>query len=417
MKIFVLLLVVASAVSVIDGLDNGLARTPPMGWLTWQRFRCVTDCKSFPDTCISEKLIKEQAQKMKSDGYLAAGYQYIIIDDCWLDHTRAPDGSLRPDPVRFPNGIKHLADYVHSLGLKFGIYEDFGTKTCAGYPGSEFYMELDADTFAKWGVDYVKFDGCNSDVSQMDQGVAVMQFFLNKTGRPILFSCENPVYNRDKPDYASISKHCNLWRNYNDIQDSWASVSSIIEFYGQNKYNFSSFAKPGSWNDPDELIIGNFGLSNDQERVQMALWAVMASPLIMSTDLRTIRDSSKDLLLNEHAIAINQDALGIQGNRIQKNGNIEVWTRPILPKGSFAVAIMNTGTGGTPQRVSLRVSSITKTTSGTYSIVDVFENRSRGTLKPSDTFMCDVNPSGVCFVKFNRRSARKLYFKPQIIQP
>lgn len=161
---------------------------------------------------------------MVSRGYLSVGYEYIIVDDCWLSKSRDPiTGKLLPDPERFPSGIKLLADYVHSKGLKFGIYEDYGTLTCGGYPGSIDHLELDAQTFAEWGVDYVKLDGCYADIKQMDTGYPQMGEFLNKTNRPMVYSCSWPAYQEGtiQPNYEKIAKYCNLWRNYDDIQDSF----------------------------------------------------------------------------------------------------------------------------------------------------------------------------------------------------
>ncbi|ELU14039.1 hypothetical protein CAPTEDRAFT_154474 [Capitella teleta] len=397
-----LLLFVLLVPSPALGLDNGLARTPPMGWLDWERFRCNTDCVNYPDTCIGEKLFKDMADEMSSGGYLEAGYEYVNIDDCWLAKERGPDGRLRADPDRFPSGIKGLADYVHSKGLKLGIYEDFGTKTCAGYPGSEYYLQMDAQTFADWGVDYLKLDGCYSDPHQYKDAYPAMSFWLNQTGVPILYSCSWPAYvvgAGDTPEYPLIAKYCNVWRNYGDIQDSWDSVSSIITFYGDDKGNFSDVAAPGSFNDPDMLIVGNFGLSRTQERVQMAMWCIMASPLIMSTDLRTINDESKALLLNKRAIAINQDALGVQGKRISKNGQVEVWTKPILPKGSFAFAFLNTASDGTPRTVSMKMADMGMTSANGYSVEEVFEGGRMMKLLPNDTMTAQVNPTGVFFGK------------------
>ncbi len=208
-------------------------------------------------------------------GFQAAGYEYIIVDDCWLASERDEDGKLQPDPERFPSGIPALAEYVsneyahvayitrsgprfifkvHSLGLKFGIYEDYGNFTCAGYPGVLGHLETDANTFAEWGVDYVKLDGCYADEDTYAEGYPEFGRYLNETGRPIVYSCSWPAYMLDDPDsvpYDDIQETCNLWRNYGDIQDSWASVLSIIDWYGDNQDLFAGYAGPGNWNDPD----------------------------------------------------------------------------------------------------------------------------------------------------------------------
>ncbi|XP_076446682.1 alpha-N-acetylgalactosaminidase-like [Babylonia areolata] len=380
-------------------LDNGLARTPPMGWLSWERYRCNTDCTNQPDECISEKLYMAQADRMVSDGYRDAGYVYVNIDDCWPLKQRDSKGRLVPDPARFPSGMKALADYMHSRGLKLGIYSDMGTETCGGYPGSKFYLEEDAQTFADWGIDSLKLDGCYSTTDDFAEGYPIMGFFLNKTGRPILYSCSWPAYITGKgaiPPYKDIAKSCNLWRNYADIGDSWQSVYSIVSWFSQDKGNFTDVAGPGNWNDPDMLIVGNYGLSYDQQRVQMAIWAMMAAPMYMSNDLRNIRPESRDLLLNRRVIAINQDPRGIQGKRLFKEGNIELWVRPISPAGTFAIAVVNYSQGGGPNRVQLSLASFGLKGSK-YNVTEVFDGKSVGVFSLTDKMTISVNPSGVFF--------------------
>ena len=340
----------------------------------------------------------EMADKMVSDGYKDAGYEYIIIDDCWPAKNRTPDGKLQGDPIRFPHGMKALADYVHSKGLKFGLYEDFGKKTCAGYPGSEFYLEMDAQTFAEWGVDFVKFDQCNSDPKDLKFGYPEMEFFMNKTGRPMLFACEWPlntiIVQKLKPDYPAIRKTCNMWRNYNDINDSWESINGIIAFWAQNLYNMSAYAGPGGWNDPDEIIIGNFGLSYNQERVQMGMWCMFAAPLLLSNDLRNIRNNSKALILNKRLLAINQDALGIQAKFAFKQGNLQVWTRPILPEGTTAVAVVNIGEGGPSVKTYFPL-VMYGLQANDYDLTEAFDGYSLGRHNLSSVVTFKVNPTGI----------------------
>ena len=201
-------------ISGIAALENGLARTPPMGWMSWERFRCNTDCASDPENCISEKLFLNMAAAMKKHGLDKVGYEYIIIDDCWLDHKRDANGRLQPDATRFPSGIKSLAGKIHSMGLKFGIYEDYGNFTCGGYPGILGHLEEDAQTFADWDVDYIKVDGCYADTDDMNAGYPEFGRYLNATGRPIVYSCSWPDYQLaegKRPDYGQIAQHCNLW--------------------------------------------------------------------------------------------------------------------------------------------------------------------------------------------------------------
>ncbi|XP_021376495.1 alpha-N-acetylgalactosaminidase-like isoform X1 [Mizuhopecten yessoensis] len=388
------ILVLIVAMGIACGLDNGLARTPPMGWLSWQRFRCNTDCENDPKNCISEQLYRDMADRLVAEGYAALGYQYVNIDDCWLAKTRDAQGRLQADPKRFPSGIKALADYMHNKSLKLGIYEDFGTKTCAGYPGSEFYMQLDAQTFASWGVDSLKFDGCNSARSDVPVGFPIMRQFLNLTGRPILYTCEWPLQLKH-PDYKAVAENCNIFRIFNDIDDSWDSVTSVINFYGQDKYNFSGVAGPGNFNDPDMLVIGNFGLSIEQERVQMAMWALFAAPLFMSNDLRNIRPESKAILQNKRVISINQDPLGIQGRLISTMGTVQVWSKPISPKGNFAFALVNFANGGSGALVSVKGSSLDLQDVCGYNITDAFTGNFVTVIKPNTFLKYTVVPSGV----------------------
>ncbi|KAJ6646534.1 Alpha-N-acetylgalactosaminidase [Pseudolycoriella hygida] len=392
----------------VYSLENGLARTPPMGWMTWQRFRCITDCGTFPNDCISENLVKRTVDALVRDGFKDAGYEYVIIDDCWPEMKRSGEGLLIPDKIRFPNGMKALGDYIHSNGLKFGIYQDYGTKTCAGYPGIIGYEELDANLFASWGVDYVKLDGCYADPKTMDEGYVAFGQLLNKTGRPMVYSCSWPVYqegNGIDPNFTLIAKHCNLWRNWDDIDDSWSSLASIANYFAENESRIQQFAGPGHWNDPDMLIIGNFGLSLEQSKVQMALWAVLAAPLIMSNDLDAIRPEYREILLNREIININQDSLGIQGVRRKVINNIEIWARPILPKNndfySFAVAYVSHRTDGAPFKIQFNLTEIGLTNSHGYVELDVFEDVISSTIKYPDTLLSViVNPTGCVLHKF-----------------
>ncbi|XP_025088512.1 alpha-N-acetylgalactosaminidase-like isoform X2 [Pomacea canaliculata] len=395
------LLVLSSIVCVTLALENGLARTPPMGWLSWERFRCNTDCKNFPDTCISEKLYRDMADRIVADGYRELGYKYVCIDDCWLANERDnKTGKLQADPERFPNGIKALSDYVHSKGLKLGIYEDFGTYTCAGYPGSEFYMELDANTFAEWEVDLVKFDGCNSDSKDMDYGYPAMELFLNKTQRPILLSCEWPLYQGGHADYAAVRKTCNMWRTSRDMEDSWNIVYEVIDFFGTNPYNFSDFTGPGGWADPDVLIIGDFGLSHSQQKAQMAMWAMFSAPLFMSVDLRNFEPWAKSLLQNKNVIAINQDPRGIPAKRILEIQNsISVWIKPLAMEGSCAIAFLNNDIKGQPTRVETTLSQFQLNCTTGYNVTEVFNNELLGLYRPHDILTVDVYPTSVAFLK------------------
>ncbi|XP_037871308.1 alpha-N-acetylgalactosaminidase isoform X1 [Bombyx mori] len=386
----------------ISGLDNGLVLTPPMGWLAWERFRCNTDCKNDPENCISDRLFRTMTDILVTEGYTAAGYEYINVDDCWLERERDERGRLVPDRERFPYGMKSLADYVHSKGLKFGIYEDYGNFTCAGYPGVVGHLSGDATTFASWGVDYVKLDGCYALPTDMDYGYPEFGRQLNLTGRQMVYSCSWPVYQIYaglQPNFSSIIEHCNLWRNFDDIQDSWASVESIIDYYGNHQDVIVPNAGPGHWNDPDMLIVGNFGLSYEQSKTQFALWAILAAPLLMSVDLRTIRPEYKAILQNRKIIEVDQDPLGIQGRRIYKHRGIEIWSRPILPiqQGqfySYAVAFVNRRTDGTPSDVAVTLRELGLSNPTGYRVEDLYEDVDYGVLSPQTKIKVKVNPSG-----------------------
>jgi len=394
----------------VNGLDNGLALTPPMGWMSWQRFRCITDCVARPDECISEQLFKTAADRLVSEGYKDLGYEYVIIDDCWMEHERDNvTGRLVPDKIRFPSGIKALADYIHAKGLKFGIYEDYGTHTCAGYPGVIGHMETDAQTFAEWEVDYVKLDGCYADINDMDVGYPEFGRLLNVTGRPMVYSCSWPVYQEENgkiPNYEALKKHCNLWRNWDDIDDSWQSVRHITKYFAANQARIQPHAGPGHWNDPDMLIIGNFGLSIVQSQVQMAVWAILAAPLIISNDLTAVRPEFKEILQNRAIIDINQDPLGVQGLRIHYDKKIEVWTRPVLPQKndntfSYAVAFVSHREDGSPFPFTFNVTDLGMKNRQGYTVTDLFDASKQFDIAyPGNQINVRVIPTGVVFYKF-----------------
>ncbi|XP_002192599.5 alpha-N-acetylgalactosaminidase isoform X2 [Taeniopygia guttata] len=379
-------------------LENGLARTPPMGWMSWERFRCNVDCQADPRNCISEQLFFEMADRLAEDGWRELGYEYINLDDCWAAKQRDAAGQLVPDPKRFPRGIKALTDYVHARGLKLGIYGDLGIFTCGGYPGTMLEnVKQDAQTFAAWGVDMLKLDGCYSSAEEQAKGYPEMARALNATGRPIVYSCSWPAYQGGLPpqvNYTILAEICNLWRNYDDIQDSWDSVLSIVDWFITNQDVLQPAAGPGHWNDPDMLIIGNFGLSYEQSRSQMALWTVMAAPLLMSTDLRTISPEAKEILQNRLMIQINQDPLGIQGRRIVKEKyNIEVFVRP-LAQAASALVFFSRRTD-MPFRYTTSLAKLHFPEDAVYEVQDVYVGKIIGDLKTADNFSVVINPSGV----------------------
>ena len=313
----------------------------------------------FSDALRSPHRYKTTADALAST-YLAAGYDSIHIDDCW-EGTRPPRdaaGKLYPNATRFPSGFGGLADYVHAKGVKFGVYSDEGTETCGGYPGSKGHEAIDAATFAAWGVDYLKLDGCYNDKSHYAEGYAAMGKALRapSQSRPIEYSCSWPAYLGDdesaKPWDEMIAAGCNGWRNWADIQCSWESLSGIIEHWGEYSRVMQAVAAPGHWNDPDMLLIGakdasgKACLSVAEERTQMAIWSLSAAPLIMGNDARDVRNASLQILLNRDAIAIDQDAKGEQGVRLV-DGAHQVWARN-LTGGAVAVGLYNHGGGAPP---------------------------------------------------------------------
>ncbi|XP_068198420.1 alpha-N-acetylgalactosaminidase [Antennarius striatus] len=394
---YLVVLLFASALFVSTfALDNGLMQTPPMGWLAWERFRCDIDCEHDPKNCISENLFTDMADRLYEDGWMDLGYVYVNIDDCWSSMQRDGKGRLQPDPKRFPGGIRRLARYMHDRGLKLGIYGDMGTHTCGGYPGSPLdKIEIDAQTFADWEVDMLKFDGCYSNTTEQEQGYPLMSKALNATGRPIGYSCSWPAYQGGLPpkvNYTQLGLICNLWRNYGDIQDSWDSVLTIVDWFFENQDALAPAAGPGRWNDPDMLIVGDFGLSMDQSRSQMALWAIMAAPLFMSNDLRTISSGARGILQNKMAISINQDPMGIQGRRIVKEkSGIDVFLRPLSNNASALVFFSRRN--DMPYRYQTSLRKLNYPT-GSYNIIDVFTEKTM-TLKDSTDFVVSVNPTGV----------------------
>jgi len=317
-----------------------VALTPPMGWNSWNHFGCD----------VSEALIRETADAIVSSGMRDAGYKYVVIDDCW-QVSRDPSGTIVADPQRFPHGIKALADYVHSKGLKFGIYTDAGTKTCQGRPGTLGFEERDAQTYAGWGVDYVKEDWCNAD--RLDARTQYTKFrrALDRTGRPIVLSiCEWGV---NQPwDWApSVG---NLWRTTDDISDNWASMLSNLDQSAQH----STVARPGAWNDPDMLEIGNGGMTADEYRAHMSLWAMQAAPLIAGNDLRTMSAETKSILTNAEVIAVDQDSLGAQGTLVSSGPpERQLWSKP-LRDGSRAVVLLNRASSSDSISLSFRRAGI-----------------------------------------------------------
>jgi len=303
--------------------DKALAATPPMGWNSWNHFAERVD----------QKAVESAADAMVSSGMRDAGYIYINIDDTW-EGKRDAQGFIHTNE-KFPD-MKALADYVHSKGLKLGIYSSPAAKTCAGYEGSLGHEEQDAQTYANWGIDYLKYDWClNSGTKQeMLTAYSKMHEAIKKAGRPILLSlCE---YGWNKVWEWGPSVGGNLWRTTGDITDEYRVMAEI----GFNQNGLEKFAGPGHWNDPDMLEVGNGGMNEDEYRTHMSLWAILAAPLIAGNDLSKMTPYTLELLTNREVIAIDQDSIGKQGYRVAQEGPFEVWMKP-LADGSRAVGLFN----------------------------------------------------------------------------
>lgn len=332
-KIFFLLFIIIAVNSFAQKFDQ-LAQTPPMGWNSWNRFGCE----------VNEQLVRKAADEMVSSGMNEAGYEYIVIDDCW-QISRDSLGFIQADPMKFPSGIKALADYVHSKGLKFGIYSCAGRKTCANRPGSRGYEFQDALSYARWGVDFLKLDWCNSDGQNAMESYTLMRDALFAAGRPVVFSlCD---WGLSKPwEWASGVGH--LWRTTGDIQNNWnipdakegkcwagGVVVNLDMQQGLEKY-----AGPGHWNDPDMLEVGNGILTDSESRAHFSLWCILAAPLFAGNDLGNMNPATKEILTNAELIAVDQDPLGKQGFKIKDYGEVEIFYKP-LQNGDLAICIFN----------------------------------------------------------------------------
>ncbi len=364
-----------------DVRSNGLARTPPMGWNSWNKFRAQ----------VSDKLVREIADAMVKSGMRDAGYVYVNIDDTW-EAGRDAKGNIQTNE-KFPD-MKALADYIHSKGLKLGIYSSPGPKTCAGYEGSFNHEEQDAKTYASWGIDYLKYDWCSAgQVYQsvsMPAAYAKMGAALLTSGRPIVYSlCQ---YGGQNVGAWGARVGGNLWRTTGDIRDAWDSMSRIgfEQQFGQDKY-----AAVGHWNDPDMLEIGNGAMTGTEYRTHMSLWCLLASPLLAGNDLRDMQPEIVEILTNKEVIAVDQDPLGKQAWRVARNGDLEVWARP-LAGGSYAVGLFNRGAASAT--VNARWSEIG--INGSWKVRDLWAHADRGSF--AGEYAVEVPSHGVVMVKLTR---------------
>ncbi len=367
---------------------NAYAPTPPMGWNTWNKFACNVD----------EKLIRGAADALVSSGMKDAGYQYLVIDDCW-QVSRDEKGNIVADPQRFPSGIKALAAYVHGKGLKFGIYSDIGTKTCQGRPGSRGHEFQDALQYAAWDVDYLKLDWCSTGTQNAPSSYQTMRDALDATGRPIVLSiCE---WGKSKP-WLWGKNVGNLWRTTDDIQDRWAGkkkwdenscCSNGVMDILDEEADIASYAGPGHWNDPDMLEVGNGGMTDVEYRSHFSLWAILAAPLMAGNDITNMRPEIRDILTNKEVIAVDQDPLGKQGVRAAKNGDLEVWSK-VMADGSRAVVLLNRG--ASEQEITARWVDLGYPATLSAKVRDLWEHKDVGSFR--EKYSAKVPSHGVVMV-------------------
>ena len=363
MKKLILIAIICAGISASAQKTPNLALTPPMGWNSWNKFACD----------INEKVIKEMADAMASNGMSKLGYEYIVIDDCW-QVARKTDGTIIVDSVKFPSGIKSLADYVHSKGLKFGIYSCAGLKTCQQRPGGNGYEVIDANTYAIWGVDYLKYDWCYNEGIDYLKAYTDMSNALAKSGRPIVFSlCE---WGSNRP-WIWAPKVGNLWRTTGDIQDCWdckadwggMGWATILD----QQVGLENFAGPGHWNDPDMLEVGNGKMKNNEYVAHFSFWCLLAAPLMAGNDLRSMDAATKAILTNASAIKVNQDKLGIQGSKIFDEGDFEIWSKK-LSNNEIAMIFFNRNEKENSFKINWKQLGITKNSQ----LFDIWKNAKIG---------------------------------------
>lgn len=345
----------------MDSSSKQLAATPPMGWNSWNTF----------GNNINEDVVRETADALISSGLKECGYEYLVIDDCWsIKDRRDGNGDLIPDPEKFPSGIQALADYVHSRGFKIGIYSDAAQKTCAGYPGSLGFEDQDAQLWASWGIDFLKYDYCHAPL--FDQAIAIERYTrmgeaLRNTGREFLFSlCE---WGNQAPHLWGRKVGGHMWRASGDVFDSWVNLwhngwySIGVDVSIDLAAELQEYGGPGGWNDLDMLVVGlkgkgqiaGTGMSFVEYQTHMSLWVMACSPLMIGCDVRKLEPDTASLLMNREVLEVNQDPLGIPGKRVKQSGLCEIWKKP-LTDGSVAIAVINRGSR--PEDVTVRARDI-----------------------------------------------------------
>ena len=370
--------------------STSLAATPPMGWNSWNHFAGkVTDAD-----------VRAAADAIVASGMRDAGYVYVNIDDTWEGHRDA-QGNIQPNS-KFPD-MKALADYVHSKGLKLGIYSSPGPKTCAGFEGSYGHEQQDANTYAKWGIDYLKYDLCSytrimkkeagndrqKQWALMQQAYEKMHQALLNTHRPIVFSLCQYGWNAVWTWGPKVGG--NLWRTTGDIDDSYARMSAI----GFSQAGLSKYARPGHWNDPDMLEVGNGHMTPDEYRTHMSLWAILAAPLLAGNDLSKMDDTTKSILMNKDVIAVDQDPLGKQGDRVSATGPFEIWMKP-LRGADRAVALFNRS--GYSYPITVRLPQVGF--DGPVHARDLWTHKDLGIVQ--DSYTATVPAHGVVMLRLSR---------------
>jgi alpha-galactosidase len=398
-KILMLILWAGAATLAVQAQKfDGLALTPPMGFNTWNTFASNID----------EALIKETADAMIASGMRDAGYTYIVLDDTWSAKERDAHGNLVADPVKFPSGMKALGDWLHGKGFKFGIYGCAGHKTCGGYPGSWGHEFQDGMIYASWGVDYLKYDWCDTGTAEARDAYKRMRDGLHAAGRPVVFSlCE---WGTAKPwEWAGEVGH--LWRTTGDIYDSydgrkawengWKRILDLQYTLVENSNGADGIAKyagPGHWNDPDMLEVGNRGLTPAESRAHFSLWCILAAPLIAGNDVRHMSDETKAILTDKEVIAIDQDALGREGYRVlaEPAKNIEIWVKELGNK-EWAVCALNTAPAAAD--LTIEWDRLGWFLHGNYALRDVWAKKAAGdTSKP---FTVRVESHGVALLRLS----------------
>jgi alpha-galactosidase len=365
-------------------VENGLAQTPPMGFNNWNATHCRAE--------FNEQMVREIADLFVSRGLKDAGYQYVNIDDCWAEPNRDAAGNLVPNRTRFPNGIKAVADYVHGKGLKFGIYTSAGTRTCdsLGFPGGIGHEQQDANLFASWGVDYLKYDNCGDHLGQSaQQRYTAMRDALRATGRPIVFSiCE---WGSNQP-WSWAQPVGNSWRTTGDISDNWSSMLGIFK----SNVGLAVHAQRGGWNDPDMLEVGNGGMTDTEYRSHFSLWAMMNAPLLIGSDLRDVGQATYDILTNRDVIALDQDTLGVQATEIDNTGGRHVLVKP-LDNGDVAVALFNET--GSATRIATTAAAAGLSNATSYTLRDLW---TKATTTTTGAITATVQPHATVVYRVSR---------------